>query len=145
MIAILGTLIGFVSSSLPNFLKILQDKYDKQHELDLIDKQIELARMNIANNLNVVELNAEASELKSLYTTYKSGVPWVDSLNGTVRPVLSYCFFILYAIVKFMQFHALGADAPVSVHMDVLWSDTDNCIFSSIVAFYFGSRYFEKK
>ncbi len=48
------------------------------------------------------------------------------------RPVIAYSFFILYALVKVMQF---SADMPW-----LLWTAEDQAIFAGIISFYFGQR-----
>lgn len=140
MITILGSLIGFLTSSIPGIFKFFQDKNDKAQELAIMDKQIEMAKLNLQANLQSIEIQANTAQSQALYTTYKTNIGWVDALNGTVRPVLSYAFFILYAYVKFMQYHLLPESAsPVS-----LWTDEDNLIFSACISYYFGSRYLAK-
>jgi hypothetical protein len=64
------------------------------------------------------------------------GIRWVDALNGTVRPVIAYSFFILYALVKGMQF---SAGLPW-----LLWTEEDQAIFAGIISFYFGQRAMSK-
>ena len=145
MIAILGSLLGFFSSSIPSIFKYLQDKADKAHELQLMQLQMQYASMQLQQQLQAVELQAQIAQDSGLYKTYNTGITWVDALNGTVRPVLSYAFFLLYALIKYMQFYALEPSlSTLAAHTDVLWTQNDSVIFSSIVSFYFGSRYFAR-
>ncbi len=145
MIAILGSLLGFFSSSIPSIFKYFQDKSDKSHELQLMQLQMQYAGMQIQQQLQAVELQAQVAQDEGLYKTYNTGISWVDALNGTVRPVLSYAFFLLYALIKYMQFDALeDSMSNLAAHTDVLWTQNDSVVFSSIVSFYFGSRYFAR-
>lgn len=145
MIAILGSLLGFFSSSIPSIFKYFQDKADKAHELQMMQLQMQYAGMQIQQQLQAVELQAQVAQDAGLYKTYNTGINWVDALNGTVRPVLSYAFFLLYALIKYMQFDALeDSMANLAAHTDVLWTQNDSVVFSSIVSFYFGSRYFAR-
>jgi hypothetical protein len=41
MLTLLGSLLGFISSAFPDLLKIWQDKQDRKHELQIIDRQME--------------------------------------------------------------------------------------------------------
>src|SRR6185437_12152145 len=129
MIAILGSLLGFFSSSIPHILQLFQDKADKAQELAILQIQMQMQQLQLKGQLEEVRESNQLLQEQSLYQTYKVGVGWVDALNGTVRPVLSYCFFILYAVVKFMQFYSLGPTADVDAHITVLWTDNDNVIF----------------
>jgi hypothetical protein len=48
-------------------------------------------------------------------------------------------------MIKCWQFDALNDNmANLAAHTDVLWTQNDSVIFSSIVSFYFGSRYFAR-
>lgn len=44
MLALLGAILGFVSSSFPDVLRFFNQKRDRAHELALMDRQIDLAR-----------------------------------------------------------------------------------------------------
>lgn len=145
MIAILGSLLGFFSSSLPNIFKYFQDKSDKAHELQMMQLQMQFASQQLNQQLQAIEMQGQIAQTEGLYKTYNTGINWVDALNGTVRPVLSYAFFLLYAGIKYMQFDALeDSMANLAAHTDVLWTQNDSVVFSSIVSFYFGSRYFAR-
>jgi hypothetical protein len=89
-----------------------------------------------ANRLEEIHVEADIAESRALYRTYNTGIRWVDALNGTVRPVIAYSFFILYASVKIMHF---SADLPW-----LLWSEEDQAIFAGIISFYFGQRAMSK-
>jgi cellulose synthase/poly-beta-1,6-N-acetylglucosamine synthase-like glycosyltransferase len=66
----------------------------------------------------------------------------VDALNGTVRPVIAYAFFILYALVKLLSYAAVANSnvVPFVVLHDTLWTEDDAAIFAGIISFYFGQR-----
>jgi hypothetical protein len=73
-----------------------------------------------------------------LYKTYSTGIHWLDALNGTVRPLLAYAFFALYALTKLLQFSLIDDTIPASIY--ILWQDEDRAIFVGIISFYFGQR-----
>ena len=105
MFSIIGTVIGFLGSLVPNLLKLWQDKRDKEHELKLLEIQIERERLGHTQRMEEINIEADISETKALYQTLKPvGVKWVDALIGTVRPVITYSFFALYAVVKYWQY-----------------------------------------
>ena len=132
MITLLGSLLGFISAGFPDFLKLFRDAQDNKHELKILAMQMEQQRLGHANRLEEIQVNADIAESRALYKTYNTGIRWVDALNGTVRPVIAYSFFILYAVVKAMQF---SADIPAQ-----LWTQEDQAIFAGIISFYFGQR-----
>lgn len=161
MIALLSALLGFVSSAVPDFIKLFRDARDREHEITLLKLQIEYEREKLAaaaaesrqvqvTQLQAIEMNAEASEQVSLNARVSSsltGIHWVDALSGSVRPVITYAFFGLYLLIKLAQFHLLvNSGLPWQSGMTLaqalvsLWTEEDIAIFSAIIAFWFGQR-----
>lgn len=144
MITLLASIAGFVSSIIPEILKFLRDQTDKKHELNILDRQIEYSKQHQERAIEEIHISRDLFEQASLYSTYKSGINWVDAINGSVRPVLAYSFFIMYAGVKFMQYKAISASASIINYIDVIWNVDDQAIFAGIISFYFGQRTFNK-
>jgi hypothetical protein len=144
MITLLGTLIGFISSLFPEVSKQVQDRRDKAHELKLLELQMQQATTQSMHRADEIDAGYDAATSNALYSTWKTDIGWVDALNGTVRPVIAYAFFLLYACVKLMQFHALDVIAPLPWQLSALWAEEDQAIFAGIIAFYFGSRGMKK-
>lgn len=140
MITLFATIAGFLGSIFPEIFKLLQDKNDKKQELALMQIQMEMAKIQGSQKLQEVNIKADISEIEALLKTYNTGIKWVDAFNGTVRPVLTYSFFILYATVKYLQYTIIPDNAPMFQYMDVLWNAEDQAIFAGIVSFYFGQR-----
>lgn len=143
MITLFSTLIGLISAAFPDMLKMWRDHQDRQHELVLLRMQMEQQAAGHANRLEEVGIQADIAESQAIYRTFKSGIDWVDALNGTVRPVIAYAFFLLYAGVKLWQFSLLSAD-PLPWQYNMLWGEEDRAIFAGIIAFYFGQRAMSK-
>lgn len=136
MMTLLGSLLGFISAAFPDLLKLFRDAQDRKHELTILEMQMAQQAQGHANRLEEIHVEADIAESRALYKTYNTGIRWVDALNGTVRPVIAYSFFILYAVVKIMQF---SADLPW-----LLWTAEDQAIFAGIISFYFGQRAMSK-
>lgn len=144
MITLMASIAGFITSIMPELLKYLRDKSDKKHELAILDKQIEFSQTSASNRLEEVAMNHDMLNMLSLYSTYKTGVTWVDALNGTVRPMLAYSFFIAYVFVKYLQYKSITLHAPFIEYMEIIWSNDDRAIFAGIISFYYGQRTFSK-
>ena len=161
MIALLSALLGFISSATPEMLKLFRDAKDRAHEITLLKLQMEheQQRWNSeraessaerAVRLEAIMLEAAKTEDLVLNARLKeqlTGVRWVDAMAGSVRPLLTYSFFLLYAVVKAAQFHlmidpVLPWTTPMSMAqaLSMIWSEEDIAIFSAIMAFWFGSR-----
>ncbi|WP_367364197.1 hypothetical protein [Candidatus Tisiphia endosymbiont of Nedyus quadrimaculatus] len=144
MITLLASITGFISSIIPEILRILKDQNDKKHDLNLLDRQIEINKLGHTKLLTELDASKDIAENNNLYSTYKSGINWVDALNGSVRPVLAYSFFIMYAYVKYVQYRTIQSTAILVEYLDVLWNIDDQAIFAGIISFYFGQRMFNK-
>jgi hypothetical protein len=126
MITILASLLGFISSMFPSFVKLWQDKEDKKHELSILELQIEADKQKFRSKLEAINAYHDIESSKALYKTYHTGVSWVDAFNGTVRPAIAYGFFLLYGGVKVLT--------------GLTWGEEDQAVFASVIAFYFGQR-----
>ncbi|MAR57215.1 MAG: hypothetical protein CMM93_08540 [Rickettsiales bacterium] len=140
MVTLLGSLIGFISAAFPDLLKIWRDAADRKHELTILEMQMAQAAQGHQQRLEEINAQADISESRALYKTYYSGIRWVDALNGTVRPVLAYSFFLLYFVIKCMQFAMVDLADPLPWQIAALWSVEDQVIFAGIISFYFGQR-----
>ncbi len=151
MIAILGAVLGFISSTFPSILLLWKDKTDKKHELDMMDRQavhqLEMQKLGYQQKLAEIEVYREANEIiadaeerKSLYKTFYSGIKWVDAYNAMTRPNWAHALLFLYIYVKWVQTSVLPEAAPLSFYIDVLWTEFDQAMFATIGAYYFGDR-----
>ena len=145
MIALFGSILGIFGSLIPNLLKLWQDKKDKAHEIAILNIQIERERLGHVQRLEEISTTADIEETKALYQSMKpTGVHWVDALNATVRPLITYAFFALYAWVKIpLIMKGTSGDIYSPFYM-VIWSEMDVAIFCTIITFWFGNRTFSK-
>lgn len=144
MMTLLASLLGFVSSTFPDLLKLWRDGADRKHELEILKLQLEQQKQGHVNRLEEIQIAADGIESKALYKTYSIGIKWVDALNGTVRPVLAYSFFILYSAVKYAQISILLDSVNIIEAFPLIWHEEDQTIFAGIISFYFGVRAFQK-
>lgn len=144
MITLLASIAGFVTSIIPEIIKLHRDKQDKIHELEIMDRQIKFQNQNHNKAIEEIILTSNLLEKVSLYSTYNTGIIWVDALNGTVRPMLAYSFFVMYVGIKIMQYIYISNHGNFIDHINIIWNIDDQAIFAGIVSFYFGQRGFKK-
>ncbi|MCP5369220.1 MAG: hypothetical protein H6909_00800 [Rickettsiaceae bacterium] len=144
MITLLASMAGFISSIIPEIIKYFKDINDKKHELNIFDKQIKYNRIGVKNSLEEIKLSQDMLEQAALYNTYNTNIKWIDALNGSVRPVLAYSFFMMYIGVKYLQYKALSTSSHLIEYIDIIWSIDDQAIFAGIISFYYGQRTFRK-
>ena len=161
MIALLSALLGFVSSALPDFIKLFTDAKDRAQELAILQLQLDYNRTQLAattadqasaraEHLQEIDIQADTAEQGALNDRVKdslTGIHWVDALAGTVRPVITYAFFLLYFLVKAAQFSLLvdphlpwQVGVTFSQALVALWTEEDIALFSAVIAFWFGQR-----
>lgn len=145
MFSLLGSLLGFGTSFLPKIMDYFQDKQDKKHELQLMDKQLE-QQIQIGNQkLDMVHVEADIREtealLKSQTALTKSSSQWITDLAASVRPFITYLLFI-----EFMALTLLLAGGYIDNAMySLIWSDEVVGIWAAVISFWFGSRTFNRK
>lgn len=143
MLTLLGSLLGFITSAFPDFLKRWDDAADRKHELEIMDRQMELQRQGHSQRLEEIGVEADIAESKALYAydSQPSGVKWVDALRASVRPVITYAFFILFATVKLAVLaKLLSNNIAVSDALIAIWDGETQALFAAVMSFWFGQR-----
>lgn len=140
---ILNTALGFLSSSFSPLLKYFQDKQDKKHELALLDKQIEMQKEFHTQKLEMVNVDADirAYEAAQENAGVLSGVKFIDGLNASVRPVITYFFFAVFLAI---QIAIMLKFIENSVPVEALWTERIATLFDWIIGFWFGHRSYKK-
>jgi hypothetical protein len=106
MLSLLGSLLGFGTSFLPKVMDYFQDKSDKKHELMVMEVQIKQQKELALQKLEMVNVEADIREIEALQKSMQpTGVKWVDGLRGSVRPVITYAFFLLFCFVEISAYY----------------------------------------
>ena len=129
MLTLLSTLVSFLAGGLPKLLEFFQDRADKRHEMELaqlqIQREIEMRKLGFeaqerveqihtqqlmletSAQTNVAVIDAQKSELQALYahdTALNEGTSqWMKNLRASVRPVITYGFFLLLVGIDIAQ------------------------------------------
>ncbi|MCP5364124.1 MAG: hypothetical protein H6905_02630 [Hyphomicrobiales bacterium] len=105
-----------------------------------------MEQMKLGHQQRLEEINVEAdiAESKALYRhdAQPSGVKWVDGLRASVRPVITYAFFVLFAAVKGSGLYILIAIEGLALAeaLPRIWDNETAALFGAVVSFWFGSR-----
>jgi hypothetical protein len=144
---LLGGLLGGIFRLVPEVLKFVDRKDERKHELQLLAANLEadkarysaqLAQTTMETNASMFTQSVSALEEALKGQFQLTGIQWVDALNMTVRPVITYSFFAMFAVVKVS---ALLNGAPLSA----VWTEGDAGLFAGILNFYFLGRVFERR
>jgi len=145
--ALLGGIIGPLVRMVPEVIKFMDRKNERAHELAMVAASLEADKAKYAAQLGIAELQADVgihtAGVAALQEALKgqfqlTGNKWIDGLNMSVRPVITYAFFSLYAGIKFQMLYE-GAT------LLQIWTETDMGLFSGILGFYFMGRVFDRK
>jgi len=157
MIALFSALLGFASSILPEFFKQHQDARDKAHELALLDRQSAIEFQRAAVDLDKSIQAALAAQSTAVQESSRADIAankasWVSAYSASVRPTITYAFFLLYAAVKSAQFWLLlhpelpwQTASTLASALAAIWTEEDIAIFSAVIAFWFGDRMLRRR
>ena len=103
MLTLLGSLLGFATSAIPDIMSLFRERVDRAHELAVLDRQMEQIRLGHYQRLEEIEVQGDIAESQARYkhdAALGGGSRWVDGLRASVRPLITYAFFVLFASVK---------------------------------------------
>ena len=136
MIALLGSLLGFGSSFLPEILNYFKANQQQAHRMSMMRLETELAQQRSEMKLVELDKQADIEETKGLYEHDRS----ID-----VRPVITYAFFGLFVATKVVIMIKVGQSGGDWMQaVGLMWDDTTAGLFSATLAFWFGNRAISK-
>lgn len=160
MMTLFSSLLSFLAGGVPKIFEMMQDKSDKKHELELAkmqtERELQMAKEGFLAQQRVEEIHTEqvamqtaVQERQALYQhdieIGKGASQWVINARAMVRPSITYGMFILFAFVEFFGFFfAYHREVPFEEALKLLWDDETQLIWSSVVAFWFGTQAFKK-
>lgn len=147
MITLLATILGALSSALPQLIEMFDRKNRLQHERDMATLRMEAAAQGVDLQIQLENVRADAREGDSLraHDSSLSGNSFIDPLRASVRPVITYIFFILFVIIKSTALMIMVRDGlDISTALIVIWDQETVSIFGAIMGFWFGSRVMAK-
>ena len=148
MISLLGTLLGFGTSIVPEVLGYFKQKQANEQELAMLEAKAKYADRLLELKIRELDAEADIAEAKSIYAhdaNLDSG-SFVNALRGSVRPVITYAFFILFSTIKGVTLYTMVATdgMDLTAGMLAIWDEETQAIFSAIIAFWFGNRAMSK-
>ena len=147
MIALLGSLLGFGSSFLPEILNFFKANQQQKHRMAMMRLETELAQQRAEMKLVELDKQADIEETKGLYEHDRSidAGGFINALRGSVRPVITYAFFGLFVatkIVIMIKVTQSGGDWMQAV--ELMFDPETQGLFSAVLAFWFGNRAISK-
>lgn len=120
-----------------------------ERELQLKKAGLEVQERIEAIELRGIETQAAVEERNALYNhdieIGRGASRWVINLRSSVRPVITYGMFMLFAFVEIFGFYyATHSNVDFMVALQTLWNKETQIIWASIVSFWFGTQAFKK-
>ena len=145
MITLLGSLLGFGTSIVPEILGFFKQGQANKQELAMLEAKAKYAQALSSMNLEELDAKAEIVETEKLYEhdmALAARGGWIVSLQASVRPVITYLFMFTFLAVEGGIVYSLmttqGADWVTA--LQAVWTDEMMAIFSAILSFWFGNR-----
>jgi hypothetical protein len=154
MLELIGVITGGLFRLAPELLKLIQAKRDQAHELAMMDKQLAVDKsradqaLDLAHTNNAFEQGKQ--ELAALIEALKippSGIPLIDALSASVRPVLTYwwCLGLYTAAKVLLVIAAFQANDTLAVLAKTVLTDFDRQVVGSIFGYWFLDRTLRKQ
>lgn len=141
MIALLGSLLGFGTSFLPQVLDFFKQKQEHKNKLELLELQGELAARGASLQLDILDKKAELEETKAIYNYANPTSGFSAGLAASVRPVITYLFFALFMATKvIIMLKVLEEGGDWKEAVDLMFDAETQGLFAAVISFWFGQR-----
>ena len=153
--AVISTIGGGILRLIPEWLSIKDKEKARDHEFRMFDLQLEAdklrsklrideARVDVEGKEILAEIGAITEAAKAQAT--QTGVKFIDGLNASVRPILTYWWcVVLYTINKgVLMYLALKSNPELSQVAGVVMTDFDAAVVASMIGFWFVDRAIRK-
>ena len=149
---LLGSLMGGVFRIVPEVMKLLDAKNEREHELAMLGKEMEFAKIKgeismreAQATMTVAEIGAMSEALREQGQTARAAGKFVSAISALVRPLVTYWFVFLYSAVKIatmaVAFNAGGDWKEVLINS---WTQDDMAMLMLILTFWFVGRVWER-
>lgn len=150
LLTLLGGGLGGLLRFVPEILRLCTEQRDREHEYRMTTLQLEIDKARAAQAIDLVHAQGESAQLAGEMQAYveairgqgqSSGVPWVDALNQSVRPVVTYWWMALFTLYKAATIVAAWLNfTTIDVFIDRLWTAQDAGTLAMILGFWFVDR-----
>ena len=140
---LLPPILGFAVNILPSIVNYYERKQDNEYKLRLTELNLEIKKAGFKHEEISEAVRSVVDEGESLrnHDSTISTNEYVNILRASVRPLLTYFFFIVFVVVKMITMYLMassGAD-PFEI-MKAVWDDYTVSIFGAVIGFWFGTR-----
>ncbi|WP_262695187.1 hypothetical protein [Kordiimonas aquimaris] len=148
MLSLLGSLLGFGTGIAPRILGYFERRRDQKHDLAMMEQQRENMKLRHGNTMEQTTTQGEIDAYKAAMRSESvpSGNSKVDALRGSVRPVVTYLYTLIFIFVEVSLFWiAMKSGMDAFEASKVIWTPEVQATYASILSFWFASRTFGSK
>lgn len=141
-----GAAIGFLSSAVPEVLNFFQEKENKKISIKELELKKELLQTNADIDLTKFRAKAQDEEHARLIehdNNIGADTGFFGGLRKSVRPVVTYSFFGLFAYIKIVLLQevlTVQESAEMIAALEQVWDEETRAIFAAVMSFWFGDR-----
>ena len=142
MMTLLGSLLGFGSSFLPEVLNFFKAGQEHKQKMESMKLEMELMSKRSELQLSLLDKQADIKETEGLYKhdSIDAG-GFVNALRGSVRPVITYAFFGLFVAVQVViMVKVMDEGGDWASAVTLMWTPETSGLFAAIMSFWFGNR-----
>ena len=142
MMTLLGSLLGFGSSFLPEVLNFFKAGQEHKQKMESMKLEMELMSKRSELQLSLLDKQADIKETEGLYKhdSIDAG-GFVNALRGSVRPVITYAFFGLFVAVQVViMVKVMDEGGNWAAAVTLMWTAETSGLFAAIMSFWFGNR-----
>ena len=144
MLTILGSVLGFATSTVPTIMDFFKDKEEKKAKQEEFKLQIEAKKAGVDLDIKLFQAKKDFDEQKMLLehdTALGQQGGFINSLRAFVRPFITYVFVLTFIGIKVvLVWQAIQIDADLNQTIDIVGDDETEALFAAIISFWFGSR-----
>ena len=149
---LLGGVFGGLLRLAPEVFKLFDEKNEREHELKMVQAEMEFARIRgeiamrqVEASMTMAEMDAIGEAFKEQSQTAKNAGWFISGISALVRPTVTYAFVGAYFAVKVAGYLiALEQGGNWKEVLLTVWSDSDTQILFMIISFWYCGRVFER-
>ena len=154
---IFGSLLGGIFRLAPEVLKFFDKKNERQHELQMFNRQCDLEQIRGQQKLaeigaardaaiDVGVMDAFNAAINQQAEMAKAAGGWAAKLSASVRPVMTYYLLLMYGVVKtcFMLM-AFQNGVPLTEAITSNWTTDDMALLTGVINYWMIDRSLAKR
>ena len=147
ILTLLSPFLGILGSLLPSIVRIFERKQELKFQTETMKLQMEAAVQNAQVQIAIEDAKADVEDAKSVrsYDNNIDGGKFINALRSSIRPVITYVFFITFIAIKTAVIIVMiNQGASMTEMLKAVWDQDTMALFGAVMGFWFGSRILEK-